>query len=168
MKRFVSKFIYFVTPAQDIARTFPGHQIIDSFEGQEKLKRVLEVFARRNKAVGYCQSMNFLAAWLLINFNMDEEDSFWVLTCIVEDICSGIWSRSMLNIQIDSCVLGDLVRDKLPSVNSHIEKLNLSLLLVTTKWFMCIFLSYLPSEVNFIEKKVSDSFRLVYDYGTTF
>jgi hypothetical protein len=40
---------------KDVPRTFPGHSIVDSEEGQEKLKRVLEAFARRNKAIGYCQ-----------------------------------------------------------------------------------------------------------------
>eukprot|EP01114_Cavostelium_apophysatum_P020212 TRINITY_DN6715_c0_g1_i1.p1 TRINITY_DN6715_c0_g1~~TRINITY_DN6715_c0_g1_i1.p1 ORF type:complete len:1006 (+),score=276.52 TRINITY_DN6715_c0_g1_i1:184-3201(+) len=129
---------------KDIARTFPGHSVVDSLEGQEKLKRILEAFARRNKALGYCQSMNFLAAWAMLH--TEEEDAFWILTTIVEDLCPGIWSRTMVNIQVDSEVLKDLLHEKNPVLFAHVEKLHLSLLLITTKWFMCIFLSYLPSE----------------------
>ncbi len=40
---------------KDITRTFPGHPVIDNEEGRDKLKHVLELYARRNKAIGYCQ-----------------------------------------------------------------------------------------------------------------
>mmetsp|Transcript_19619 Transcript_19619/g.27377 ORF Transcript_19619/g.27377 Transcript_19619/m.27377 type:complete len:906 (+) Transcript_19619:95-2812(+) len=129
---------------KDIQRTFPGHAVFESVEGQEKLKRVLEAFARRNKSVGYCQSMNFIAGFLLLF--MEEEDAFWLLTTVVEDLCAGIWAKTMATIQVDSFVLGDLMKEKVPELNKHFEKLKMSLILITTKWFMCLFIGNLPSE----------------------
>ena len=53
-----------------------GHLSVDTTEGKDKLRRVLVSYANRNRDVGYCQSMNFIAASLLIVQN-DEEDAFW-------------------------------------------------------------------------------------------
>ena len=38
---------------------------------------------RYNPAVGYCQSMNFIAALLLIILDVHEEHSFWMLVLLV-------------------------------------------------------------------------------------
>jgi hypothetical protein len=35
--------------------------------------------------VGYCQSMNYLAAMLLLALGRDEESAFWVLVCLIDD-----------------------------------------------------------------------------------
>ncbi|PRP86455.1 hypothetical protein PROFUN_05374 [Planoprotostelium fungivorum] len=129
---------------KDITRTFPGHPVYETQEGLDKLKRVLQAYARRNKQVGYCQSMNFIAAFALLF--LDEEDAFWLLATIVEDLCAGIWSRTMMNIQVDALVLAELTKEKLPELNKHFEKIHMSLLLLVTKWFMCVFVGILPTE----------------------
>jgi|LakMenEpi03Aug12_release.lakeMendotaPanAssembly.Ray.scaffolds.fasta_scaffold1562764_2 hypothetical protein len=51
------------------------------FERQALLKRVLLAYARWNKAVGYCQGLNVLAALLLEVMNRSEAESLKV--CIV-------------------------------------------------------------------------------------
>lgn len=43
--------------------------------------------------------MNFVAAWCLLF--MEEEDAFWLLTTIVEDYCAGLWSKTMMSIQVN-------------------------------------------------------------------
>lgn len=35
--------------------------------------------------VGYCQSMNYLAAMLLLALGREEESAFWVLVCLIDD-----------------------------------------------------------------------------------
>ena len=35
--------------------------------------------------VGYCQSMNYLAAMLLLALGRDEEAAFWVLVVLIDD-----------------------------------------------------------------------------------
>jgi hypothetical protein len=144
---------------QDIARTFPGHPQIESDEGQLKLKNVLEAYAKRNKAIGYCQSMNFLAGIALIVNSMEEEEAFWLLASIVEVLCPGMWSKAMLSIQvysfntfvdcnqIDSAVFNELILEKLPELYKHMQANYVSTLVIATKWFMCLFVGALPTEV---------------------
>lgn len=40
---------------QDLPRTFPGHQWLDTQEGQGALRRVLVGYSFRDSDVGYCQ-----------------------------------------------------------------------------------------------------------------
>ena len=46
------------------------------------LKNILLAYSVRNPQVGYCQSMNFLCAMLLLY--LEEEQAFWVLAALVE------------------------------------------------------------------------------------
>ena len=45
---------------------------------------------RYNPAVGYCQSMNFIAALLLIILDVHEEHSFWMLVLLVWQQSQGL------------------------------------------------------------------------------
>ena len=49
------------------------------------LRRVLLAFSVQNPRIGYCQSMNFLAAALLLALDRSEEKAFWVLVCLIDD-----------------------------------------------------------------------------------
>ncbi|KAJ1472899.1 rab-GTPase-TBC domain-containing protein [Baffinella frigidus] len=53
----------------------------------EPLRRVLSAYCIRDRRVGYCQAMNFVAATLLLV--LEEDDAFWVLCCVLEDIVPG-------------------------------------------------------------------------------
>ena len=54
-------------------------------EGQGALRRVLLAFSAVNPRIGYCQSMNFLAAAALLALGRAEEKAFWVLVCLIDD-----------------------------------------------------------------------------------
>eukprot|EP00959_Pyramimonas_sp_CCMP1952_P390092 8175004-Pyramimonas_sp.AAC.1 len=61
---------------------------------QDRLFRVLVAFSRHRPQVGYCQSMNFVAAFLLLV--MEEEAAFWTLVTLVEDIlCADVYAPSL-------------------------------------------------------------------------
>ena len=47
-------------------------------EGTEALRQVLRAYVMRNPGVGYCQSMNFVAAMLMIVIE-DDELAFWCM-----------------------------------------------------------------------------------------
>ena len=55
---------------KDLDRTFPNHQFFfkDNFRnsGQNALKNILASYSVYNEKVGYCQSMNFLAGFILL------------------------------------------------------------------------------------------------------
>jgi hypothetical protein len=62
---------------KDIHRTFPnGHPF------QEPLRNVLIAFAIRNPNLLYCQGMNYIVAYFLIN-SLTEEETFWIMNCLV-------------------------------------------------------------------------------------
>lgn len=65
---------------RDIDRTFPRHLHFEkegegTSEGQDSLRNVLQMYARTDNEVGYCQGMAFIAGLLLTY--MPEEDAFY-------------------------------------------------------------------------------------------
>ena len=46
------------------------------------MRRLLDAYSHRNPATGYCQSMNFIAACLLLH--MPEPRAFWAFCCLLE------------------------------------------------------------------------------------
>lgn len=109
-----------------------------------ELRRVLQAYSVRNPAIGYCQSMNFLAAVLL--HQMEEEEAFWVLVAIVEELTPQYHTRSMSGSRADQRVFSDLVQQKLPALYHHMQRLGVDFEPFTLKWFLCLFLNTLPFE----------------------
>ncbi|KAH3758621.1 TBC1 domain family member 2B [Pelomyxa schiedti] len=146
---------------KDLSRTFPNNSYFgDSDLGYvESLRHVLLAYSVRNRTVGYCQSMNVLAAWLILHLE-SEEDAFWVLCSIVEYLYQSYYTSSMLGAQIDLRILKELVTQNFPNEHQHLENMSLSLPLLCTKWFLCVFISLLPTETCL---RVWDSFLL---YGS--
>jgi Ca2+-binding EF-hand superfamily protein len=170
--------------ARDTGRTFRTHYRMNATV-QTQLQRLLEAYARRNKALGYCQSMNFLVAWPLIlcggiggatdgritlndgrdaMLDSDEsylvpgltppsmiplaEQSFWLLSTLVEDLLPGFWSKTMTSLHVSYRVVDELLQLKLPLLHAHLQKLGVMLPLVMTKWVLNLFADSLPSETT--------------------
>ena len=88
----------------DIGRTLTDNIFFRKGPGVHKLKQVLVAYARRNVAVGYCQGMNMIAASLLL-IMPTEEDAFWVLVSIVENILPKTYfEQSLLASRADQTV----------------------------------------------------------------
>ena len=56
-----------------------------SEEGEEALRHVLLAFSVHAPRVGYCQSMNYLAAMALLACARDREAAFWILVALIDD-----------------------------------------------------------------------------------
>lgn len=112
------------------------------------MERILLAYARRNKNLGYCQGMNFLTGFLLLA-TKDEEDSFWLLTALVENIFPGYYSRTMSGSRIDIRVLGSLVNHSCPQLIQHFANQYVNLALIGTKWCICLFIGNFPTDVKF-------------------
>ncbi|KAJ0399270.1 hypothetical protein P43SY_001854 [Pythium insidiosum] len=136
---------------KDLPRTFPQDNaaaVDDPSERrrlarqQHELRRVLQAYCLRNPTIGYCQSMNFLGAVLLQH--LEEEEAFWVLVAMLEDLLPQFHSHSMLGSRAELRVFTDLVHQKLPTLAQHLQALGVDLAPVTPKWFLCLFLNTLP------------------------
>ena len=113
----------------------------------EPVRRVLLAFAAKNPELGYCQSMNFIAAALLRY--CDEESAFWILCSLLEDILpEGYYTRNMVGIRVDMLVLNSLVMRYLPNLHKHLSEHNVDLSPVSMNWFLCLYVNTLPENAR--------------------
>merc|ERR1712137_262282 len=80
---------------------------------------------------------------------MPEEDAFFLLCAIVEDILPEYYSKSMIGSLVDLQVFDELVRDHLPLIHDHLQMAVGGVVLVTVPWFMCLFIHCLPWKSTF-------------------
>lgn len=74
------------TIQRDLSRTFPQHILFRGAEGQEQLFNVLKAYSLYDTEIGYCQSMSFITAFMLMY--MTEEESFLMLIGFMQN-CAG-------------------------------------------------------------------------------
>eukprot|EP01117_Protostelium_nocturnum_P007953 TRINITY_DN2838_c0_g1_i1.p1 TRINITY_DN2838_c0_g1~~TRINITY_DN2838_c0_g1_i1.p1 ORF type:complete len:1012 (+),score=378.91 TRINITY_DN2838_c0_g1_i1:198-3233(+) len=128
---------------KDVLRSLPSHPFYATEgPGTAMLRQVLKCFSWRNKHIGYCQAMNILTAVFLLY--MDEEEAFWLLCTICEDIIPEYYNRSLLGSTVDQAIFENLVEQHLPAIFKHFQKISVPLSLISLPWFMCLYLSYVP------------------------
>ena len=99
----------------DLGRTMAGHHTaINCDEGLESLERVLGAVSMYNPRIGYCQSMNFIAAHLLCNLR--EEDAFWLLLEIVHSLVPEYYGPAMDGLQAHAALLERVAGQLMPVV----------------------------------------------------
>ncbi|KAH3798475.1 hypothetical protein DPMN_152074 [Dreissena polymorpha] len=129
----------------DLMRTMPSNIRFSTMgsKGIMDLQDVLLAFCIHNPTIGYCQGMNFIVAMGLLI--LDPEDAFWLLVAIAESYFSPhYFDHSLIGAQADQQILKDLVRDKLPSLHSHLENIDIELSTVTLNWFLAVFFDAVP------------------------
>ena len=70
---------------KDIDRTFPQFTYFRDGLGKDQLRNVLLAYSAYHPNVGYCQSINFLAGFILLMSGASEKDSFWFLNSFLEN-----------------------------------------------------------------------------------
>lgn len=132
----------------DLARTFPSHPWLDSSDGQAALRRVLVAYSLRDSHVGYCQGMNFVAGLLLLVMKR-EEDAFWMLAVLLENVLfQDCYTNDLSGSHVEQRVFKDLLNKKCPRLAAHLELIGFDVSLVITEWFLCLFAKSLPSETT--------------------
>lgn len=127
---------------KDLLRTFPD--LLNDTAIINKLRNVLSAYALRNDKIGYCQSMNYLCAMILLHIN-DEEDAFWCFAALIELIIpKNYYEPSLLGGKVDQSVFRTCVASKLPKVNAVFESTNTILEPIICPWFLCLYLNILP------------------------
>ncbi|KAK1306231.1 hypothetical protein QJS10_CPA10g01780 [Acorus calamus] len=133
--------------AKDLPRTFPCHPWLDTPEGQASLRRVLVGYSFRDSDVGYCQGLNYVAALLLLVMKT-EEDAFWMLAVLLENVLvNDCYTDNLSGCHVEQRVFRDMLAKKCPRIAAHLEAMEFDVSLVTTEWFLCLFCKSLPSEV---------------------
>ncbi|XP_050533586.1 TBC1 domain family member 30-like isoform X2 [Daktulosphaira vitifoliae] len=126
-------------------------------ENQGLLKKVLLGYARWNKAVGYCQGFNMLAALILQVMEKNESDALKVMIYLIEGVLpEGYFANNLRGLSIDMAVFRDILRVRLQNLSKHLDKLqNESKDLgnsyeppltnvFTMQWFLTLFCNCLP------------------------
>lgn len=81
-----------------------------------------------------------IAASLLLL--MEEEEAFWTLSAIVEDLLpASYYTPTLIGIQADQKVLRSLVSSSLPDLESSLLQHDIELSLITLHWFLTLFAS---------------------------
>ncbi|MBA0703963.1 hypothetical protein Golax_016254, partial [Gossypium laxum] len=132
----------------DLPRTFPGHPWLDTPQGHAALRRVLVGYSFRDSDVGYCQGLNYVAALLLLVMKT-EEDAFWMLAVLLENVLvNDCYTNNLSGCHVEQRVFKDLLSKKCPRIAAHLEALEFDVSLVATEWFLCLFAKSLPSETT--------------------
>lgn len=73
---------------KDKDRTFPDLPFFDLNSqgeyGQAMLENILQAYSSKEAEIGYCQSMNFMAAFPLMISDANEKETFWFFSAILE------------------------------------------------------------------------------------
>ena len=129
----------------DLSRTFPQHAFFSkkNSKGRKQLKRILIAFSWRNPYVAYAQSLNYIVAMLLLH--CDEETAFWLFVELVEEILPrNYYNPHLTGIRIDSKVLDELIKNRLPKIHAHFQNLQLDCTAFCSGWFMRVFVDIFP------------------------
>jgi len=135
----------------DVHRTFPEHPWFrETDTGRASLRRVLVALSASLKD-GYCQSMNYLSAWLLLvhrgHGGDEEQDAFWTLRAMLEQRCApDTFAADLRGLHIELGTLQQLCELKLPRLASKLTELECAPTLYATDWVLCCFTGVLPTD----------------------
>jgi uncharacterized protein YgiM (DUF1202 family) len=157
--------------AKDICRTFPDNVFFSSRETKNALSNILRSYAFYNPQVGYCQAMNFIAGILL--FHMGEENAFYTLDALISDemyLPPDLYDDTLQGLRRNTHVLDVLLRERYPQVHEKLKKLFIDPLLLTTKWFMKVYLGTFPIETSLRvwDAFFAEGFKVLYRVGLAY
>ncbi|CDW53398.1 RabGAP-TBC domain containing protein [Trichuris trichiura] len=123
------------------------------------LKRVLLAYARYNKAIGYCQGFNVIAALIMEVMDNKEDQALKVMIMLVEHVLPrGYFDQTLRALSVDMTVLKDLMALRLPSLYAHLQLLQKNsacdyepplMNVFSMQWFLTIFATVFPKYLVF-------------------
>eukprot|EP00043_Microstomoeca_roanoka_P016746 m.172637 g.172637 ORF g.172637 m.172637 type:complete len:314 (+) comp16519_c1_seq11:2143-3084(+) len=121
----------------DLQRTFPSNIHFQRKEQplMQSLDRILRAFGWHNPRVGYCQGLGQVAGFALLI--LEEEDAFWALAAVVEDIMTWqYYCAPLLQAHLDVEVFLGMIEHYLPALHRHFASVQLQDNLFFLKWFV--------------------------------
>uniref|UniRef100_A0A5K3FI10 Rab-GAP TBC domain-containing protein n=1 Tax=Mesocestoides corti TaxID=53468 RepID=A0A5K3FI10_MESCO len=129
----------------DVLRTFPNHIAFNRPEGfgVQQMQEVLQAFTLHNRAVGYCQGMNFIAGNATLF--LDKETTFWLLVLFVEHhFPPNYFNAGLIAAQADQNVLRELLGRYCPELSASLQTLEVDISTITFNWFIAVFVNSVP------------------------
>lgn len=132
---------------KDIDRTFPGNEDFDE-QQRQNLAMLLRAHASFFPKVGYCQGMNFVAGFILLNAGRSPDaskDSFFCLAQLMVKyranllFCDGLPLLKLHTFQF-RLALAQLF----PEVHRHFQDAQITPELYLTRWILTLFTQPLP------------------------
>ena len=105
--------------------------------------------------MGYCQSLNYIAAFLLCAMRRDpslppgaqEEAAFWILSCVATEILPrGMFARDLLGARAELSAIDSIMARKWPRTAAALASLGLPASSYATGWVMCCLTRGIPAE----------------------
>ena len=121
----------------DVVRTF---FISDLEKNQNKLRKILKSINFLFKNIGYCQGMNYIAAFLLQIFNYDEEKTFIFMVGILKNTEFGtLFENDLKLLKIYFFIVDKIIEIFLPKIHKIFMKDSILTNFFAPSWFLTIF-----------------------------
>lgn len=133
---------------KDLLRTLPSNACFSHITstGIPRLRRILRGLAWLYPDIGYCQGTGVIAALLLLF--LEEEDAFWLMCTIVEDLLpASYYSSTLIGVQADQRVLVSLISCILPDLDVVLKEHDIELSLITLHWSLTLYASVVHTKI---------------------
>jgi len=132
---------------QDQARVGAGGQEVQLGQGQEVLLVVNRAYSLYDKAIGYCQGMNFIVAGIAMH-QRNAELTFWTLERIMHHYKIGMWFVPQTpDLSIALFRISNIVEMLNPRLHAHYAKHDVDIgFSICHKWIVTLFIDPFPRE----------------------
>ncbi|ORZ19731.1 rab-GTPase-TBC domain-domain-containing protein [Absidia repens] len=127
---------------KDLNRSLPEYSAYQTPEGINSLRRVLSAYSWNDPELGYCQAMNIVTSAILIY--MSEEQAFFTLSVLCDDMLPGYYSTSMYGALLDQIIFEHLLETTMPLLYNHFKKRDIQLSVACLPWFLSLYINSMP------------------------
>ena len=112
------------------------------------LRQILQCYSVRSSSIGYCQGFNYIAA-KIYKVTQDEEETFWILTKVLEEILPINYYSDIIGLIADSIVIYSSVQSIFPELSEHFKDNEFGTLVnnFLNRWLIGLFTQNLNEEV---------------------
>ncbi|KAI8142368.1 rab-GTPase-TBC domain-containing protein [Fennellomyces sp. T-0311] len=127
---------------KDLNRSLPEYSAYQTPQGIDSLRRVLSAYSWKDPELGYCQAMNIVTSAILIY--MSEEQAFFTLSVLCDDMLPGYYSTSMYGALLDQIIFEHLLETTMPVLFNHFKKKDIQLSVACLPWFLSLYINSMP------------------------
>ena len=144
---------------RDIKRTFPLQNYTSINKNKKQMNEtslynVLKAFWSIDEEIGYCQGMNYITGFLLINTDFNEKNAFFLLISIFSNTflkrkknffsLRGLFIEEFPLLYFFIFIFDDLLKKNIPKLRKHLLDNDITNDIWIIKWFQTAFTMILP------------------------